>query len=79
MIEGFTVRGGAAEDPESVGGDAGGGARFDNCSPTLRDCRFLECRARFGGAVFAEVASPRFERCAFRGNWTTELDGGAST
>jgi hypothetical protein len=76
VIEGFTVRNGAAEDPQGEGGDAGGGARFDNCSPTVRDCRFLECRARFGGAVFAEVASPRFERCVFRGNWTTELDGG---
>jgi predicted outer membrane repeat protein len=77
VIEGFTIRNGAAENPHDAGGDSGGGARFDNCAPTLRDCRFEQCRARFGGAIFAEVASPRLESCVFRGNSATELDGGA--
>jgi len=74
VIDGFVVRAGAAT---SSGGNRDRGAGIlclANASPTVRNCRFLDHRAVFGGAAgyVNNGAAPSFTDCTFEGG-----DGGS--
>lgn len=47
-------------------------------SPTVNDCRFLNNKARIGGAVYIADGSPTFKHCEFRSNgYVDSGEGGA--
>ena len=54
-----------------------GGAIFANTTAAhIKDCRFENCRADFGGAVYQYVGSLAWDNCVFTGN-TANAEGGA--
>ncbi|MBO0934045.1 T9SS type A sorting domain-containing protein [Fibrella aquatilis] len=79
VLDGFVVTGGRA--------DVFGGGMFNNgqgagnmCSPTVRNCSFIDNAAIYGGGVWNQanntgVASPRFENTYFERNLATALGG----
>jgi hypothetical protein len=62
-LEGLVITGGS--------GDAGGGIRITDSSPTLVDCSIRGNVARTGGGVFSLNSSPAFTRCSFEENRAT--------
>jgi hypothetical protein len=69
VLEGFTIRGGAA--------GLGGGMYNAGSSPTIRDCVFTDNSADIGGAIRNQYgASPLIEGCSFIEN-TASVGGGA--
>jgi hypothetical protein len=68
VLEGITIRNGVAE---ADGDDRNGGAvACIGSSPTIRNCRFVDCRAwpGRGGGVYCELASPTISFCSFVGD-----------
>ena len=60
-IQGFTIRGGYAQD--------GGAVRCEDMRPSIIDCIFQGNMAySFGGALYSEGRMPVLVRCIFRGN-----------
>ena len=70
ILEGFTIRGGAA------GTGAGGGIRIRNSSPTIINCIVTQNSARNGGGVYVENGSPTLSDCVLQGNTVTNVGGG---
>ena len=70
-IDGFAIRGGAAD------GDDDGGGLWCAGSPTVSRCRFLGNRtSNHGGAVYIEQGGPTFANCEFTGNEASLETGG---
>jgi predicted outer membrane repeat protein len=79
ILDGFVVTGGRA--------DVFGGGMFNNgagggnvCSPTVRNCSFIDNAAIYGGGVWNQgstggTSSPRFENTYFERNVATALGG----
>lgn len=76
VVDGFTISRGRTTG-------AGGGAAISGSSPTIRNCRFVECEAgdgaaglptfpgtdgQSGGALYLASSSSRIERCEFLDN-----------
>lgn len=77
LLDRFVICGGNAN---GVSGqqDRGGGLLSLESSLTIRDCRFIENAASFGGAALAvDGTSPRIEGCAFATNSSSGLGGAA--
>ncbi|MBD3237556.1 MAG: hypothetical protein GF330_12690 [Candidatus Eisenbacteria bacterium] len=74
VIEGLTIRGGYAGEPDP----SGGAIVCMGAAPTLRECLLMENRAaERGGAVYCgEGATPVLERCIYLGNQAL-TEGGA--
>ncbi len=67
ILDGFTIQAGNA--PNLGGPDAlGGGMTVLGGSARVVNCRFVANRASFGGALYAQGASPVLIRCSFEGN-----------
>ncbi len=69
VLDGFTIRDGQ--------GDYGGGAYFDDSSPTIRNCAISDNSAVRGAGVYVNLGSPTFRNVVFTGN-EAEEDGGAA-
>ena len=55
-----------------------GGAIFANTTTArIKDCRFENCRADFGGAVYQYVGTLAWDNCVFTGN-SANAEGGAA-
>ena len=91
LLDGFTICGGNANDPNSNDLERGssGGAWFNEAkpagqesSPTVRNCTFTNNQATsFGGAIynsafFSGKANPIYDNCTFSYNFSIN-DGGA--
>lgn len=65
------------KDNIAAGGNAIGGAMYiaQGGIARLNDCIFENNSARNGGGVYNDVASPRFTRCIFDGNFSTTATG----
>lgn len=80
VVDGFTVHGGQADDPQG-GHDLGGGLLALNSSPTVLGCTFTDNRAGSGGAIaigrhyWEHEASIR--GCTFEDNHALSGCGGA--
>lgn len=74
VIDGFVVRAGAATTGGSNRDRGAGILCVGNVSPSVRNCRFLDHRALFGGAAgyINNGAAPTFTDCTFEGG-----DGGS--
>ncbi|PHN04766.1 choice-of-anchor Q domain-containing protein [Flavilitoribacter nigricans] len=77
ILDGFTIRGGNADNAGGMDQDDGGGwynSQYkDTSSPTVRNCIFTENRAlRNGGAIYSGgkfgTISPTFTNCTFTNN-----------
>jgi predicted outer membrane repeat protein len=70
VLDGFTITAGNASNPTCPYSTGFGGAMLnDHCSPTVRNCLFLENRAHFrGGAIANEASSPVLKNCVFKNN-----------
>jgi len=76
VLDGFEIRDGNA-DGAAFPHDGGGGMLNICGSPTIRNCRFVNNRGRYGGAARNERGSqPRFVDCNFSGNVATVHGGG---
>jgi hypothetical protein len=76
VLDGFTIRNGYAIAVPSV--TSGAGLWLQDASPTVRNCTFTRHIAYYyGGAVYASGGAPRFERCTFVENLTSDGRGGA--
>ncbi len=74
VIRGITIR--RFGDGKSTGG--GFGIYYDS-SPTIENCRVLECYQQLGGGfAIGGNSSPRFTRCLFMGNRAEVHSGGGS-
>tara|TARA_B110000116_G_scaffold271284_1_gene291585 strand:- start:189 stop:959 length:771 start_codon:yes stop_codon:yes gene_type:complete len=67
VIEGFTIRGGAAE--------LGGGAYIENSSPTFQHCLVDFNAAKQGGGAYVLRGTPVFSQCCFSFNTAEDGDG----
>lgn len=85
VLDGFTITGGDAHgngrDDSGGGLTCAGDGAGHGCSPTLRNLRFTNNHARFGGAMLLEGSnggdsSPSITNVTFDGNAATS-DGGA--
>ncbi|MFG0274646.1 MAG: hypothetical protein ACF8QF_06285 [Phycisphaerales bacterium] len=76
VIDGFTLRNGAANGPAP--GERGGGLYCNLSSPTVRNCIFEFNGAEIGGAVYANGGAPVFENCRFDSNTATAGGGGGA-
>ena len=86
ILDGFLIMGGNANgstDLDQSGGgllnNGSGSGRF--CSPTIRNCTFVNNRARYGGAIENQgdgggISSPILTNCSFQSN-TSSVYGGA--
>lgn len=76
ILDGFTIRGGAAlGDPDDYDG---AGIRIDNdASPRITRCRFMRCTAARGAGAAVLSGTAVFRDCRFIGNHVFELGGGA--
>ena len=73
LLEGLTIRNGATATN-------GGGVVCLGGAPTLRRCRFLNCRAEGdGGALYLFESAPLVEECELIGNTSAGGSGGAVT
>ncbi|GAA5484560.1 LamG-like jellyroll fold domain-containing protein [Haloferula sargassicola] len=76
FLSGFTLTGGNA-DGATTPTDRGGAISIGDRSPTLGNLRFLENRARYGGAIHANGGSQFIMRqCLFQGN-VADIAGGS--
>ena len=62
-VAGITFLQGSAGDPPF-----GGGIYMERASPRIQGCRFVECSADNGGAMFAWRGAPVIESCVFESN-----------
>ncbi len=81
VLDGFTVRGGHANGPSISYDDEGGGMKnashaSELSNPTVRNCRFIDNNAAYGGAVYNEDGNPTFSDCRFEDNHSTTVGGG---
>ncbi|MEM7309096.1 MAG: hypothetical protein AAF682_20600 [Planctomycetota bacterium] len=68
VLDGFTLRGGAADGPFPSNTN-GGGITLDNASPTISRCRIESSFATRGGGLYAEgTSTPTVTDCVFDGN-----------
>jgi parallel beta-helix repeat protein len=59
----------------SIAGE-GGGISCDIASPTISECRILNCAADGGGGLFLAVFGGIVDRCVIAGNRSTDSGGG---
>ncbi len=71
-IQGLTIANGKA--PDGSGYDKGGGLYALNASPTLRDLRFVDCSAQYGGGLALEGSSTQADSLVATG-CTATYDG----
>ena len=57
----------------------GGAIYANNTAAFIRNCRFENCRADFGGAIYQFMGSITWDHCAFSGNTANSDGGGALT
>jgi hypothetical protein len=74
LLEGLTIRGGAAIDAPPD--QEGGGILAQLSSPTIRQCRFENNHAESGAAIAVSAGQPLIERCSFVDN-VSSFSGGA--
>ena len=69
ILDGFTITGGAAVDPDP-NNKGGGGMLNDNSSPTVSNCTFIGNRAAFNfrGGMSNWHSHPNIINCTFSGN-----------
>ncbi len=69
VIEGFTIRNGAASD------DSSGGIKCLGASPTIKNCAFSDNHHYDGGGIACMWSSPSIINCRFIGNSATHKGG----
>lgn len=74
LLDGFTLTGANAEGDTNA--DRGGAVTLGNRSPHLANLRFLENRAKYGGAIHAGGSSFTALNCFFEGN-IADIPGGS--
>lgn len=77
ILDGFTFSGGYAQTGTAPApSSAGGGLFMHNVSPLVRRCSFSGSSASWGGGVYGENSSARFEDCRFENNPDCQKGGG---
>jgi hypothetical protein len=74
ILDGFVITSGNSTD--ASGNDGGGGMINSGCSPTIRNCTFINNTARFGGGMANYGANPTLTRCTFQNNSAAVQGGG---
>lgn len=75
-LEGFTIRRGDATTGAFFD-NGGGGLQTTNASCTLRNCAFIDNRAKFGAGAGLLGGAPQFYNCTFDSNDATGVDWAA--
>jgi len=86
IVKGFTITNGYAYSEQLCdcwGGDSGdlgfgGGIYCENSSPTIANCRVINCKARgyFGGGIFCKYSNATIVQCTIKGNSSGREGGG---
>ena len=74
-LDGFTIRGGNADDEVVFPGNTGGGIHIESGSPVISDCTIIENSAKSGGGLSLLQGSPTLERCVFSANVAVNTAG----
>jgi len=79
VLEGFSITNGNFDGDGSFTKDPpdhGGGIYITNSSPTIRDCRIINCFARSGAGIYVSNSSSLIENCTLSGNHAYDGSGG---
>lgn len=79
LLDGFTITGGNADQPQNPWDGFGGGAYIRDSQLTIRNCTFVGNRGWRGGAVAIENSNPRLEDCLFFNNTADQVGGAILT
>jgi len=76
ILDGFTIKGGNANDANNSDYWNGGGMFNKSSSPSLTNCTFSGNSGINGGGMFNSTSSPSLTNCTFNANSTSGLGGG---
>jgi hypothetical protein len=79
VLEGFTIRNTISDDSHSSTRqmiDHGGGLYVTNSSPTIMNCRLMQCVAETGAGLYLQHSSMRMEDCVVSNNEAWYYGGG---
>ena len=69
ILDGFTIKGGNANNTDSPHNAGGGLIVWATGSPTIQNCRFIGNSSKlYGGAIYAGESSIKIKGCRFQGN-----------
>ena len=79
VLEGFSITNGNFDGESSYSKgppDHGGGIYITNSSPTIRDCRIVNCVAQTGGGVYTQHSAANISGCTISDNSASYYAGG---
>jgi len=79
ILEGFSITNGNFDGESSYTKDPpdhGGGIYITNSSPTIRDCRIINCVAQTGGGIYTQHSSATISGCTISNNISSYYAGG---